>query len=135
MRVPFERLIETFSAVLRREGMPAEAAAASARLFAEASRDGVASHGLNRFPRYIEMIRSGIIDTAATPEPVARLGAMERWDGRLGPGNLNARDSMARAIELASRFGLGCVALSNTNHWMRGGAYGWQAAEAGCVGI
>jgi 3-dehydro-L-gulonate 2-dehydrogenase len=27
------------------------------------------------------------------------------------------------------------VALANTNHWMRGGAYGWQATEAGVIGI
>ena len=38
-------------------------------------------------------------------------------------------------IELAKEFGIGCVALGNTNHWLRGGSYGWQAAEAGCVGI
>jgi 3-dehydro-L-gulonate 2-dehydrogenase len=30
---------------------------------------------------------------------------------------------------------MGCVALGNTNHWMRGGSYGWQAAEAGVIGI
>jgi 3-dehydro-L-gulonate 2-dehydrogenase len=28
-----------------------------------------------------------------------------------------------------------CVALANTNHWMRGGTYGWQAADAGSIGI
>jgi 3-dehydro-L-gulonate 2-dehydrogenase len=27
------------------------------------------------------------------------------------------------------------VAVKNTNHWMRGGTYGWQAAEAGYLGI
>jgi 3-dehydro-L-gulonate 2-dehydrogenase len=27
------------------------------------------------------------------------------------------------------------VALGNTNHWMSGGTYGWQAAEAGMIGI
>ena len=27
------------------------------------------------------------------------------------------------------------MALGNNNHWMRGGTYGWQAAEAGCIGI
>ena len=36
-----------------------------------------------------------------------------------------------RSINLADEFGIGCVALRNTNHWMRGGAYGWQAATAG----
>lgn len=32
-------------------------------------------------------------------------------------------------MELASQNGIGVVALRNANHWMRGGSYGWQAAE------
>ncbi len=63
------------------------------------------------------------------------LGAIERWDGRHGVGNLNAKDSMQRAIELAKQHGIGGVALANTNHWMRGGSYGWQAAEQGLFAI
>jgi 3-dehydro-L-gulonate 2-dehydrogenase len=42
---------------------------------------------------------------------------------------------MARAIVLSHQHGIGCVALANTNHWMRGGSYGWQAAAAGVIGI
>lgn len=42
---------------------------------------------------------------------------------------------MDRAIELAKESGIGLVALKNTNHWMRGGAYGWQAADGGCIGM
>jgi 3-dehydro-L-gulonate 2-dehydrogenase len=42
---------------------------------------------------------------------------------------------MDRAIELASDHGIGLVALRNANHWMRGGSYGWQAAEKGYIGI
>jgi len=42
---------------------------------------------------------------------------------------------MARAIVLGREHGIGCVALSNTNHWMRGGSYGWQAAEAGAIAL
>jgi 3-dehydro-L-gulonate 2-dehydrogenase len=42
---------------------------------------------------------------------------------------------MARAIDLARAHGVGGVALGNTNHWMRGGAYGWQAAEAGMIAL
>ena len=42
---------------------------------------------------------------------------------------------MARAIEISGEHGVGCVALANTNHWMRGGAYGWQAADAGVIGL
>ena len=42
---------------------------------------------------------------------------------------------MDRAMELASQNGVGIVALRNANHWMRGGSYGWQAAEKGYIGI
>jgi 3-dehydro-L-gulonate 2-dehydrogenase len=42
---------------------------------------------------------------------------------------------MQRAIELARKHGIGAVALANTNHWMRGGAFGWQAAEQGAFAI
>ena len=106
-----------------------------ARLFAEASRDGVSSHGLNRFPRFLRAIGRGVVDVHARAERVGGHRALERWDGRGGPGNLNAYDAMARAIVLGREHGIGCVALANTNHWMRGGAYGWQAADAGLIGI
>jgi 3-dehydro-L-gulonate 2-dehydrogenase len=81
------------------------------------------------------MIRNGSIDIHARPEFVASVGSLERWDGRRGPGNLNAFECMGRAITLAREHGVACVALANTNHWMRGGSYGWQAAEAGVIGI
>ena len=120
---------------LRRRGMAERRAAECALLFAEASRDGVASHGLNRFPRFLRMIAGGVIDVHAAPACVSAAGALERWDGRRGPGNLNARAAMARAIALARTHGIGCLALGNTNHWMRGGSYGWRAADAGTIGI
>src|SRR4029077_1138876 len=62
-------------------------------------------------------------------------GALERWDGMGGPGNLNAYQCMDRAIALSREHGVACVALASTNHWMRGGSYGWQAADAGVIGI
>jgi len=102
---------------------------------AATSRDGVAPPGLNRSPRFRRMIARGVVDVRARPERIAAHGALERWDGHGGPGNLNAWEAMTRAIALGREHGAGCVALGNTNHWMRGGTYGWQAAEAGLVGI
>lgn len=135
MRVPYEELYGVFLRVLAQAGLETDRAALCARLFADASRDGVASHGLNRFPRFIRTVQRGTVDVRARPELGAAKGGLERWDGRRGPGNLNAHASMARAIALSREHGAGTVALSNTNHWMRGGSYGWQAAEAGVIGI
>lgn len=134
-RIPFDEVQKTLAAILRNLGFTADRAETCARLFAETTRDGVYTHGIARFPRLVAMIRNGAVDPAAEPQVTARFGALERWDGRKGPGNLNALAAMERAIALAREHGIGCVALGNTNHWMRGGTYGWQAAEAGYIGI
>ncbi len=135
MRIPYEEMNREFVRVLIKYGMDSESAQVSARLFAEASRDGVYTHGLNRFPKFIASVVNGSVDIHARATAGERLGVLERWNGNRGPGNLNAWKCMERAIELAHENTLGCVALSNTNHWMRPGAYGLMAAEAGCIGI
>lgn len=134
-RIPFDEVHRQLTVVLIKLGFAAERAALSARLFAETTRDGVYSHGVNRFPRFVAMIRNGSVDPVAEPRVISRFGAMERWDGQRGPGNLNAHAAMERTIALSREHGIGCVALGNTNHWMRGGTYGWQAADAVAVGI
>jgi 3-dehydro-L-gulonate 2-dehydrogenase len=135
LRVSHDELHQTLRHALLKMGFEQGRADLCARLFADTDRDGVYTHGLKRFPRFLEQIRRGIVDIHARPELVTSAGALERWDGRRGPGNLNAHHSMQRALDLSRGHGVGCVALRNTNHWMRGGSYGWQAAEAGCVGV
>ena len=134
-RLPFEEVQRTLAGVLVRLGMVHDRAQTCARLFVETTRDGVYTHGVNRFPRYVATIKNGSVDVKAVAERVAGFGALERWDGKRGPGNLNAMAVMDRAIALGREHGIGCVALGNTNHWMRAGTYGWQAAEAGMIGI
>lgn len=134
-RVSFEEVQATLAGVLLKLGFSAERAQTCARLFAETTCDGVYSHGVNRFPRLVATIRNGCVDVSAEPKRVAGFGAAERWDGRRGPGNLNALVCMERAMALSREHGVGWVSLGNTNHWMRGGTYGWQAAETGLIGI
>ncbi|HEU5458571.1 MAG TPA: 3-dehydro-L-gulonate 2-dehydrogenase [Terracidiphilus sp.] len=134
-RIPMETLEAALAGVLRELGFAADRAQACARLFAETTCDGVYTHGVSRFPRFVETIRNGCVDPAAEPACRTKFGAVERWDGQKGPGNLNAQAAMARAMALSGEHGVGVVSLGNTNHWMRGGSYGWQAAEAGCIGI
>jgi 3-dehydro-L-gulonate 2-dehydrogenase len=131
LRVPYNELYETLTKAMERLGLAEERAALCARLFAETTRDGVYTHGLNRFPRFAATVGNGSVDVHAEAARTAGMGSLERWDGQRGVGNLNAYAAMHRAMELAKQFGIGGVALANTNHWMRGGTYGWLAAEAG----
>jgi len=135
IRIPFDEVRNRLSDVLRALGFSDERAQRCAQLFAETTCDGVYSHGVNRFSRFVAMVRNGSVNPAAEPRLVSRFAAMERWNGQCGPGNLNACAAMARAITLSGEHGIGCIAMANTNHWMRGGTYGWQAADAGVIGI
>lgn len=135
MRIQYNDMLNEFKRILIEKGLDEKDAVLSSRLFAENSLDGVYSHGVNRFSRVIEYIDKGYIKVGNKAGKVDGSGSYERWDGNLGMGNINAKISMDRAIELAKEFGIGIIALRNTNHWMRGGYYGWQAANAGCVGI
>lgn len=134
-RVPFEEVQQTLAAVLRKLGLAPDRAQTCARLFAETTCDGVYTHGINRFPRYVTTIRNGSVVVDAEPKRISAFGALERWDGQRGPGNLNALAIMDRTLALSREHGIGCVALANTNHWMRGGSYGWQAADAGFAAL
>ena len=131
LRLPFDVIVGELTRILANLGFPPSAALRSAQLFAETQMDGVASHGLNRFPRFVHQITAGAVRVTATPALVAGFDGWEQWDGRFGPGNLNATFATDRAISLARDHGIGLVGLRNTNHWMRGGTYGWQAASAG----
>src|SRR5579871_3402371 len=100
MRIPFNQVRETLAAILCGLGFAPPRAEMSARLFAETTCDGVYTHGVNRFPRFVAMVRNGSVDAQAEPAAVARFGALERWDGHSGPGNLNAWAAMERAMDL-----------------------------------
>ncbi len=134
-RVPYEDLRAIIERALLAAGLTTGQAAECAKIHADSSLDGVESHGLNRVPRFVDYVRRGWVDPTAKLELVGAKGAVENYDGHLGIGVLNAERCMDRAIELAKAHGIGCVALRNTTHWMRGGTYAWQAARAGYIGI
>lgn len=134
-RIAYEEMKRQFARVLESRGFSAEDARSAGEIFAQNSLAGVYSHGLNRFPRVVEYLDKGEIDPNARATCVIRMGAIERWDGHRGFGPLNAWRAMERACALAKEYGVGVVALGNNNHWMRGGTYGWLAADRGCIGI
>jgi 3-dehydro-L-gulonate 2-dehydrogenase len=135
IRIPAEQMQEAFARILLKYGLTREKAVQCAAIFTANSVDGVYTHGVNRFPRFVDYLQRGFIDPNAVPVLKSGFGGLEQWDGRQGPGPLNAVFATERAMQLARQHGIGCVALSNTHHWMRGGTYAWQAAKAGLVFI
>lgn len=128
MKAEFQRILLT-------RGFSSDRAEKCAEIFTVNTLEGISSHGVNRFPRFVGNIRDGYVIPEAIPSIVSRAGALEQWNGNLGPGPLNATFATERVMEIAETNGIGIVAMANTNHWMRGGTYGWQAARKGFVFI
>ncbi|MCY7422965.1 MAG: 3-dehydro-L-gulonate 2-dehydrogenase [Chitinophagaceae bacterium] len=131
IRIGYNELKSVFYDILCKLGFTNEKAEACATVFANNSLDGVYTHGVNRFPRFVQNVKDGVVIADNEPVKTGGTNALEQWDGQLGPGPLNAMVCTDRAIELAKQNGIACVALANTNHWMRGGAYAWQATKKG----
>jgi len=124
---------QVFLEILVHHGFENENAATCAEVFATNSLEGVYSHGVNRFAKFIDDVQHQYILPGAKPVLKHAIGNLEQWDGQLAPGPLNAIFATNRAVSLAQQNGIGCIALGNTNHWMRGGYYGWKAASKNCI--
>jgi 3-dehydro-L-gulonate 2-dehydrogenase len=129
--IPHETMRRTLQDILTNRSMPAYKARICADVFTKNSIDGVYSHGINRFPRFVHLLDKGFVKANRDAVCTTRVGALEQWDGGSGIGITNALSCTDRAIELASFQGIGCIALSNTNHWMRAGTYAQHAATKG----
>ena len=90
IRIPSDQMKAEFFRILLRLGFATERAYKCAEIFTLNSLEGVYSHGVNRFPRFVKNIREGQIKPDAIPSLIHRAGAIEQWNGNLGPGPLNA---------------------------------------------
>lgn len=133
IRIKYDHLRDTFSRILIKYGFSDERADKCSEIFAINTLEGVYTHGVNRFLRFVGNVRDGYVNADAVPSLVHSFGAIEQWDGNLGPGPLNAVFATDRAIDIAAQNGIGLSGLANTNHWMRGGTYGWQASKKGHI--
>lgn len=135
MYVSYEEAVAAMTRGLEKR-MPSDTARRFAQIFAGNSLDGVYSHGMNRYPRYLSDMDSGLCDAGVSEATrVSGFGALEVWDAHFGIGPLIAQQMAERAIELAKAHGVACVALRNNSHWLRAGRYGLMMADAGMMGI
>ena len=135
IRIHFDLMQKTVAEAFIKAGMNMEDANFCARIHTESSCDGVYSHGLNRVPRFVDYLEKKWVDKDAKPSLIKKLGVIEIYDAHRGPGILNAFYATERAMSIATEQGVGIVSLKNSTHWMRGGTYGWHAADKGFVSI
>ena len=135
LRIRADEVFSTIKDILLSRSLSPDKAEILSQIIYDNTLDGVYTHGINRFPRIVGNIDSGILDVNAEMEKVSSCGVVEAYDGHFGIGPVNAYRAVQRAVEIAHDKGTGIVALAHNNHWLRGGTYGLYAAENGCIAI
>jgi hydroxycarboxylate dehydrogenase B len=128
-------LTELLTQILEKAGAEPERARICAEHLVTANLKGHDSHGVGMAPSYVIWIRSGKLIPNARPRVVQDRGAVMVMDGQFGLGQPVARETTAMAIERAKQVGIACMALRNSCHIGRIGAYGEQCADAGLISM
>ena len=134
-RVSLERLRRFGTEVLEAAGLSSQDAwrVADSLVFAEAR--GLASHGVARLSIYVRRIQTGAIKARPEMRWLHERDAVGILDADDGPGAVAAAAAMEKAVELATRYGLGACAVRNSNHCGALGYYARIAVEARMVGL
>jgi uncharacterized oxidoreductase len=128
--------LESFVAAIFRANRCDEAEAGRiAHHLLGANLAGHDSHGVARVPRYVEWQKAGYVVAGKRAEVVTDGGGFLLLDGGFGFGQTVAPQATALGIERARERGVAVVALRNSGHIGRAGAYAEQAIEAGLVSV
>ena len=101
----------------------------------DANLTGHDSHGIGMLPRYAEAYLEGGLQPNAHVRVLHDGGALLRLDGGAGFGQVIGQEAISLGIERARRHGTAIVALGNSHHLGRIGAWAEQAAAAGLVSL
>ena len=133
--IPLPRLNAAVRLVVRGFGSAEDEVNAVADNLIEANLTGHDSHGIGMLPRYAEAFLQGGLKPDAHVSTVMDGGAMLRLDGNAGFGQVIGREAMALGIARARAHGSCIIALGNSHHLGRIGAWAEQAAAAGLVSL
>ena len=129
---PLERLV---SAIFQAAGSNADESQAVARHLVEANLVGHDSHGVIRIAPYVAWVREGKLVANREPRTLLAAGSIAVVDGQLGFGQVMARHATQLATTLAADHGIAAVALYNSGHVGRVGAWAAQAAAEGFIAL
>jgi LDH2 family malate/lactate/ureidoglycolate dehydrogenase len=130
-----EAAIDVVTGILRACGCSDKVAGLVARHLADASLCGVESHGLMRVIQYRDQFVNGAMRAQGRPQFKRLPGGAFEIDGDGGIG-ITAMDlAVEHACELAEDSGISALAIRNSGHTGRLGAFAEQAAERGFLSI
>ena len=93
---------------------------------------GVDSHGVQLAPFYLAQVVAGRVDAEARGRVDSEAGALMRYDGRNGLGQVVASQATRHAVRMAREHGMGLVVTRESNHF---GAAAWWAQAMSAQGM
>jgi ureidoglycolate dehydrogenase (NAD+) len=96
---------------------------------------GVDGHGVQRIPRYMELIDEGNLNARAAPQVINETPAAVVIEGDRGAGPITMCLAADKAIEKAKLAGIGLALVRRTTHAAAMGYYTRRAAEAGMAAL
>lgn len=134
-RVNHEALRQVVCHVFQKLGVPHIDACVTAGVLVAADLRGAESHGVARLPRYVNGLRSGLIQPVASVRVITESPASLVVDGGAGLGQVVGKRAMELCIEKAEAVGCAMVAVRNSNHYGIAGYYAMMALQHNMIGF
>ena len=134
--VGFSELEKFMVEALVHAGVPAPDAKIIGDVLIQSDKRGIDSHGIGRLkPIYIDRIDIGIMNPVTKIDVLKDSKATAVLDGNNGMGHVVGHKAMEMAIEKAKKYGIGMVAVRNSNHYGIAGYFATMATDAGMIGV
>ena len=131
-----ERALKRFcTEILTKVEVPLEDAAGIIDNLVEADLRGVSSHGVMRFPIYVERLRAGVVNPRPKIRMVRETGSTAVVDGDNGMGQLVGVRAMQVAIDKSRSGDCSFVAVRNSNHFGAAAYYSSMAVAYEMIGM
>ena len=134
-RISYEKTRDFCIKVFQGYGFSEEESIQITDVLLDADLCGIESHGIQRLIRYHYEVTEGMVKPHAKPQIVKETPLAATIEGNDAMGQTLSVGAMNMAIQKAKQFGIGMVAVRNSNHYGIAGYYTRMAAEQGLIGI
>ena len=135
MKIMAKREKELISEILTKIGLKKEDAEIVAEATLDADLKGFTSHGIGRFPQYINAINRGNINIEGEIDIERETDSIALMNGNGLFGQVVAYKAMKLAIKKAKNVGIGAVGTHDANHFGVTGFYSDIAIKEDVIGI
>lgn len=135
MNITAEQERSIITEILTRMDVPEEDAYIVADVTLDADLKGFTSHGIGRFPQYLNGLKVGTIDPAAEIIVEEETVSTTLLNGNHKFGHVVTYNGMTIAMEKAEETGIGLVGIHDSNHFGVAGYYSDMAVMQDMVGL